>query len=99
MPTPWRVGAMKMWPVLFLLFDVGAGNDASAKAIADRMNKQPIWRGSFLEQLGVSRQKDPAVEHMFQLVDQGPRRSPARSCPTIRGGWREQAVTVTRSRP
>lgn len=62
---------VEMWPVLFLLFEVGAGDDTSAKAIAERLGKQPHWRESFLEKLALSKQKDSAVERMFQLVDQG----------------------------
>jgi hypothetical protein len=61
-----------LWPVLFLLFDVGAGDPNSSKSIAARLAGQPHWRSSFLDQLASSRQKDDAVERMFQLVDTGP---------------------------
>jgi len=63
---------IELWPVLFLLFEVGAGDPDSSKAIADRLASRPHWRESFLERLAASRQKDAAVERMFQLVDQGP---------------------------
>lgn len=61
----------ELWPVLFLLFEVGAGDPDSSKAIAERLGSRPHWRESFLESLALSKQKDPAVARMFQLVDQG----------------------------
>jgi hypothetical protein len=63
---------VEMWPILFRLFDVGAADPEAAKVIADLAGKEPYWRSSFLESLAASKQKDPAVERMFQLVDQGP---------------------------
>ena len=62
----------ELWPVLFLLFEVGAGDPDSSKAIAARLASRPHWRKSFLQSLAQSRQKDPAVERLFQLVDQSP---------------------------
>ncbi len=62
----------ELWPALFLLFEVGAGDDRSARAIMPRLAAQPLWRETFLEALSLSRQKDPAIEKMFELVDRGP---------------------------
>jgi hypothetical protein len=62
---------LEMGPVLFQLFVVGTGDPDSAKAIAERLSKSPNWRAAFLVTLAASGQKDPAVERLFQMVDQG----------------------------
>jgi hypothetical protein len=63
---------IEMWPVLFRLFEVGAGDPDSAKAIAERLSKNPQWRASLLVSLEASKQNDAAIERLFRLVDQGP---------------------------
>lgn len=61
-----------LWPTLFLLFEVSAANEQSARAVVERLDARPNWRSSFFVRLASSKQKDPPTEHMFQMVDQGP---------------------------
>jgi len=60
------------WPMLFLLLDGAVAGDASSRSLVERLAARPNWRAPFLESLALSRQKDPAIERLFHLIDQSP---------------------------